>query len=82
MESRLIFTTPEGPMCFVDYNTVQRGESILEELRQTARYFKSNRAYEFSLFSKVKNRFVKTDWFYLPSFDIQCVNIFLNSAIC
>ncbi|RPE13099.1 hypothetical protein EGT74_06070 [Chitinophaga lutea] len=81
MESRLIFTTPEGPMCYVDYNTQQKGASILEELRQTASYFQSNRSYEFSLFTRVKNRLVKTDWFYLPSFDVRCIHIFLNSAV-
>lgn len=80
MESRLIFATPEGPMCYVDYETVQEGKSILYQLRQTANYHPGSRSYEFSLFERVRNRLIKKDWFYLPSFDEQCVNLFLESA--
>lgn len=80
MKSRLIFTTPEGPMCYVDYDTVQRGKSTFDRLRKAAHYFQNTSSYEFSLFEKIKTRLVKTDWFYLSSFDVECVNIFLDSA--
>lgn len=67
-------------MCYVDYDTVGKGRSIFDQLRLSAAGQSSARFYEFSLFQKVKNRLVKKDWFYLPFFDIQCLNIFLESA--
>lgn len=80
MKSRLIFNTPGGPMCYVDYDTVQQGKCIFEQLRQTAMYQGNNRSYQFSLFEKVRNRLVKKEWFYLPTFNVPCLSIFLDSA--
>ncbi|WP_157986362.1 hypothetical protein [Chitinophaga alhagiae] len=80
MESRLIFNTPDGPMCYIDYDTVQQGESIFRQLRKIATHRHGARTYGFSLFEKVSNRLVRKDWFYLPSFDVPCIRIFLDSV--
>jgi hypothetical protein len=80
MKSRLTFNTPLGPMCYIDYDTVQRGKSTFEQLRRVGGFLPNSRSYEFSLFEKIKNKLVKTDRFYLPTFNVPCVNIFLDSA--
>lgn len=80
MQSRLIFTTPAGPACFIDYATIERGASIFEEIRIAAANIYTARRYEFGLFEKTSFKLIKTQWLYMPFFNIACVKIFLDSA--
>ncbi|RPD41776.1 hypothetical protein [Chitinophaga barathri] len=79
MASRLVYFTPKGPLCFIDYLTVRDGLAVLEQIRKTVRGSRLPRLYEFRLFEKIKNGLVRIDALVLPKFDSKSVSIFLDS---
>ncbi len=79
MASRLLYCTPKGPLCFIDYLTVKDGKAALEQIRKAVRGSRLPRLYEFRLFEKLRNGLVKIDELVLPKFDPKSVSIFLDS---
>ena len=79
MASRLVYCTPKGPLCFIDYQTVKDGMATLEQIRKTVRGSRLPRLYEFRLFEKLRHGLVKIDELVLPKFDAKSVTIFLDS---
>lgn len=82
MASRLVYFTPTGPLCFIDYLTVTDGRAVLERIRKAFTGPRLPKLYEFRLFEKLKNGLVRVDAFVLPMFDSKSVSIFLDSLDC
>lgn len=80
MESRLLFFTPKGPLCFIDYSSIMEGRATLNRIREVVGAAKQGRAYQFKLFRKLKDRFVSIDEHFLPGFDPDCLDVFVESA--
>lgn len=81
MQSRILYITPSGPLCFIDYLTVADGMAVLEQLKQTVRISSLTRMfYEFRLLKMVKDKLIGIDRLFLPCFDRQSVSLFLDSC--
>ncbi len=81
MQSRILYITPGGPLCFIDYLTVADGMAVLEQLKQTVRISSLTRMfYEFRLLKMVKDGLISIDRILLPGFDRHSVSIFLDSC--
>ncbi|MGN7722553.1 hypothetical protein [Chitinophaga sp. 22620] len=79
MASRLVYCTPKGPLCFIDYLTVKDGRATLEQIRKAVRNSSLPKLYQFRLFEKLRTGLVKIDELVLPKFDTKSVSIFLDS---
>ncbi|WP_346320420.1 hypothetical protein [Chitinophaga sp. YIM B06452] len=79
MASRLVYFTPKGPLCFIDYLTVREGKAALEQIRKTVRSSRLPKLYEFRLFEKIRNGLVKIDELVLPRFDPKSIAVFLDT---
>ncbi|MBO9152063.1 hypothetical protein ACFOTA_07585 [Chitinophaga sp. GCM10012297] len=82
MASRLVYFTPKGPLCFIDYLTVSDGRAVLEQIKKAFTGPRLPKLYEFRLFEKLKNGLVRVDDFVLPKFDLKTITIFLDSLDC
>lgn len=80
MESRLLFFTPNGPLCFIDYNSIMEGRSILNKIKEMVGSDRQGREYQFTLFRKIKDKFVSIDEYFMPKFDLACIEFFIGSA--
>ncbi|MFD2889207.1 hypothetical protein [Chitinophaga cymbidii] len=80
MESRLLFFTPKGPLCFVDYNSIMEGRTILNRIRQIAGSGRQGHEYQFTLFRKIKDRLVSIDEYFMPRFDLPSLEFFVETA--
>lgn len=80
MTSRLVYFTPRGPLCFIDYLSVTDGRAVMERIRKA---FSGGprlpKLYQFRLFEKLTNGMVSVDEFALPQFDLKTMSVFLDS---
>lgn len=80
MKARLFFFTPTGPLCFIDYNSIMEGRAILNRIRKMVGSGGHAEGYQFTLFRKIKDKLVSIDEHFLPRFDADCLDIFVESA--
>lgn len=81
MQARILYITPSGPLCFIDYLTVSDGMAVLEELKRSVSINKlTAMLYEFRLFRVMKDGLISIDRLILPRFDHKSIDIFLDSC--
>lgn len=80
MESRLLFFTPKGPLCFIDYSSIMEGRAILDRIKQIAGSGRQGYEYQFTLFRKIKDRLVSIDEYFMPRFDLPSLEFFVETA--
>ncbi|WP_341835957.1 hypothetical protein WJU16_24345 [Chitinophaga pollutisoli] len=81
MQSRILLISPSGPLCFIDYSTIDEGMAVLEQMKRTVNISRlTSMIYEFRLFRMIQDSFVGIDHLLLPRFDRKSIDIFLDSC--
>lgn len=81
MQSRILLISPSGPLCFIDYLTIDEGMAVLEQMKRTVGINRlTSMIYEFRLFRVIHDSLIGIDHLLLPRFDRKSIGIFLDSC--